>query len=133
MTDSSPPTDTKPEFPPAPTVESLLAAIETLHAIVHGRTAIPPIPVDAENVPQLAELYHDLLELRTAISAMAKGDLATVITRRNFLSASLKAHQANLFHLTWQAQMVESGAIRGLAMNQIPRRSIGRGALGKKP
>jgi two-component sensor histidine kinase len=40
---------------------------------------------------------------------MSQGALATTIDRRNFISASLKSLQANLFHLTWQAQMVAEG------------------------
>jgi two-component sensor histidine kinase len=91
-----------------PSVAELLAAIERLHAVAHGR-AVGPCPAEVENVPYLAELYHDLSELRSVTGNLARGELATAITRRNFISGFLKTHQANLYHLTWQAQMVAAG------------------------
>src|SRR5689334_20966723 len=91
-----------------PTVEQLLAALARLHEVIHGRTI--PLPDAADDrIPLFTDLYHDLVELRVTLSAMARGDLATASIRRNFLSAALKSHQANLFHLTWQAQMVAAG------------------------
>jgi two-component sensor histidine kinase len=91
-----------------PTVTELQAVIERLRAVLHGRD-VPPAPPESAAVPGLAELHHDLVELRSVISAMAQGELATAITRRNYVSSSLKTLQANLYHLTWQAQMVAAG------------------------
>lgn len=65
--------------------------------------------VDSQENPVLKQLVEDFMLIRDFTHAISNGDLSQTLEMKGFWAGALKALQANLRHLTWQAKMVESG------------------------
>lgn len=65
--------------------------------------------VDSQENPVLKQLVDDFMLIRDFTHAISNGDLSQTLEMKGFWAGALKALQANLRHLTWQAKMVESG------------------------
>jgi diguanylate cyclase (GGDEF)-like protein len=73
----------------------------------------PRPPAGNEDIaPRLAEILEYVGHLRNILSAFSKGSIDEPVNIRGFLGGHLKALQANLRHLTWQAHMVAQGDLR---------------------
>ena len=59
--------------------------------------------------PSLRQLIEDFIAIRDFTHAISNGDLTQNLELKGFWAGALKALQANLRHLTWQARMVASG------------------------
>lgn len=72
---------------------------------------IPPdVTTECEYAPELQALASYLSEVQRFALALANGDLtASMKPQRGPMVGSLKALQANLRHLTWQAQRIADG------------------------
>ena len=55
------------------------------------------------------ELYQRLQDVRILTAALAAGDLGQSVRSKGYLVGTLKALQANLRHLTWQAKRIADG------------------------
>jgi len=60
-------------------------------------------------IPQIGQLQQEIMEVRTFVDKLARGDLSMTISAKGFVCGSLKAVEANLKHLNWQAQMIAQG------------------------
>jgi len=76
---------------------------------LRNATEAPEIPAPFANDPKFLQYHENSLELRTIISAFAKGDLSATIRARGFVVGACKALQANLRHMTWVVQQIEHG------------------------
>ena len=74
-----------------------------------NESEVPEIPEELRDCEHFTTVLSRLEELRIIVSGFARGDLAHMIKMRGFVAGGLKALQANLRHLTWQAQQVERG------------------------
>lgn len=59
--------------------------------------------------PDLQKLYDHILAIRELSLTLGKGNLECNVTERGFLLSNMKALQANLRHLTWQAKRISEG------------------------
>lgn len=69
----------------------------------------PAVDTDWASVDSAQTLYAELIALREALYAVSVGDFASSVALHGYLGGTLKALQANLRHLAWQARMVASG------------------------
>ena len=75
----------------------------------------PSAPSEAELPEFLRECEkfqatsHLLYEIRALTGALSRGDLEYHCTAKGYVAGALKAFQANLRHLTWQAQRIAEG------------------------
>ena len=75
----------------------------------------PSVPSEAElpeslrDCEKMQTTNHLLHEIRAMTGALSKGDLEYHCTAKGYVVGSLKAFQANLRHLTWQAQRIAEG------------------------
>lgn len=60
-------------------------------------------------VEGFSALYTTIHEVRSAMMALASGDLNYKIRQKGFLPGTVKALQAALHHLNWQTKMIASG------------------------
>ena len=65
--------------------------------------------IDSQENPVIKQLVEDFMVIRDFTHAISNGDLSQNLEIKGFWAGALKALQANLRHLTWQAKMVESG------------------------
>ena len=73
--------------------------------------AKPPEPPEDAS-PLLMDLVAYLNGLRQMLAAFSSGNIEHPVNIRGFVGGHLKALQANLRHLTWQARMVSQGDLR---------------------
>ncbi len=71
-----------------------------------------PPALPANSPAELAQLAAYVQGLRQALAAFASGNIDSSIDLRGYVGGNLKALQANLRHLTWQARMVARGDLR---------------------
>lgn len=70
----------------------------------------PEIPAPFADDAKFLQYHENTLALRNMISAFAKGDFSVTVGReKGFVAGACKALQANLRHMTWVAQQIESG------------------------
>ncbi len=69
----------------------------------------PALPAEWSTVEAAQTLHADLITLRQAMYEASVGDFSSPATLPGYLGGVLKALQANLRHLAWQARMVASG------------------------
>lgn len=69
-------------------------------------SAVPP---QVAGDPAFEKLVALLGDLRTLSAALSAGDVHRLVYSRGFVVSCLKALQANLRHLTWQAGMIAEG------------------------
>ncbi len=90
---------------PSPDLDSTCALLGDIL-----RAKIPPdLPAELAGEHKVSRLYHELLELRHFIAAIAGGDLSTNAGIKGYTAGALKTLQANLKHMTWQTQMIADG------------------------
>lgn len=92
-----------------PFVQVLEQVVQVLDQAVSDPNPPPGLPGDLQACPALSRLYTKLLELRTYLLALVKGELSQELHLKGYLAGALKALQANLRHLTWQTQMIAAG------------------------
>ncbi len=98
-----------PPGEPEPRTEELL--IGHLLSILQSASADPEqgIPNSLKGLENVESLLSLIWEIRKMIEALSKGDLDHACQAKGFVAGSLKAFQANLRHLTWQAQRIAEG------------------------
>jgi diguanylate cyclase (GGDEF)-like protein len=72
-------------------------------------TKLPAPPPWVEEIPEFAQLLDDLAALRRFIQSLCVGDLNKTLLIKGYTAGALKMLQANLRHLTWQAQAIAEG------------------------
>lgn len=87
--------------------------INYVHAVL-SRKAIESdeIPENIRHVGGMQQLYELLWGIRRITEALGKGELTYNCNERGYVIGSLKALQANLRHLTWQARCIAKGEYR---------------------
>jgi diguanylate cyclase (GGDEF)-like protein len=99
-----------PDFQVTPPTSQLLSsAIRALDQAMSAPNPATDLAADLRGYPDLSLLYSKLIDLRNFILALVQGDLAEELPLKGVLAGALKAFQANLRHLTWQAKMIASG------------------------
>ena len=83
--------------------------LEILSGIVFGDSLPQTVPTSLEGYPRFSNLYQALLNIKEFILALSKGDLSSSLKQKGILAGELKSLQANLKHLTWQAQRIATG------------------------
>lgn len=76
-----------------------------LRSALNDRQPLPPDPSDTE----LVGIYDALMEIRGFLACLVQGDLTGSLSSRGHLCGQFKSLQANLRHLTWQAQRIAEG------------------------
>lgn len=69
----------------------------------------PDLPPELADNADFGNIHSYLVELRKLLEDYAKGDFSRDIRLRGVVAGRLKALQANMLHLIWQMQQVESG------------------------
>jgi diguanylate cyclase (GGDEF)-like protein len=92
-----------------PFAQLLNQAVKALDQAVSDPNPNPVLTGDLQGYPALSHLYTNLLNIRTFLLALVKGELSQVLHLKGYLAGALKALQANLRHLTWQTQMIAAG------------------------
>ncbi len=88
---------------------------EVLIALVRNYLCSPNPPKDEDIPPELQdsdafrEIVDIFMALRKILVDLARGSLEDPVQLRGFMGGNLKALQANLRHLTWQAEQVANG------------------------
>lgn len=90
-------------------IDLLEAAVRDLSAAVNGHQDPGELDPILAGHPDFLELRRQLIEIREFVLAIANGELGFKAAQKGYLIGALKTLQANLRHLTWQAQMVSSG------------------------
>lgn len=87
--------------------------INYVHAVL-SRKAIESdeIPENIRHAGGMQQLYELLWGIRRMTEALGKGELTYNCNERGYVIGSLKALQANLRHLTWQARCIAKGEYR---------------------
>ena len=85
---------------------------DTLAAIYAWLTSPKPPEFSPEGSPELQEIILYIQSLRQIMAAFSSGNIDEPVEIRGYLGGHLKALQANLRHLTWQAHMVAKGDLR---------------------
>jgi diguanylate cyclase (GGDEF)-like protein len=83
--------------------------LEILSGVVFGDSLPQTVPTYLEGYPRFSNLYQALLNIKEFILALSKGDLSSSLKQKGILAGELKSLQANLKHLTWQAQRIATG------------------------
>lgn len=86
-------------------VSAVTAHIKKL--LVGGKT--PELTPELADAPGVREIHDYLLELRKQLGEYAKGDFSTEIKMRGTMAGLIKTLQANMKHLIWQMENVQSG------------------------
>jgi len=71
-------------------------------------TSIPP---ELQNNAKLAELLKQILEVRTVLASLSKGDLSAPVTLRGHMGGLLKSFQGNVRHMLWMISQVAEGRL----------------------
>ncbi|MCC8189293.1 MAG: GGDEF domain-containing protein, partial [Planctomycetes bacterium] len=70
---------------------------------------IPELTPELAAHPDLADIHHYIVELRHQLGGYTKGDFSSEIKLRGVVAGMVKSLQANMRHLIWQMERVESG------------------------
>ncbi len=87
---------------------SLDVALDAVRSLLLSGT-VPELPVELRQNARLGALLEQLTELQRFCLSIARGDLSPQLQARGLMAGSLKDLQANLRHLTWQAQVIAGG------------------------
>ena len=90
-------------------LELLELAIKTLQDSLSSRTVPQNLPHELIQLDGYPQLHEMLVDIRSAIMAIATGNLSYKISTKGYLSGAIKTLQASLHHLTWQTKMIASG------------------------
>lgn len=88
--------------------DQLSAALEAIQDALNSPIPAPLSP-ELQTIPMLVNLRESIIALRQFTLALANGDLSQALPLKGDFAGVLKSLQANLRHLTWQAQMIASG------------------------
>lgn len=88
---------------------SLDRALAALGQVAFGSTPPETAAQLLPGNPAFATLFDGLKAVRAHLLEMARGNLAGELKVRGYLAGALKTLQANLRHLTWQAQKIAAG------------------------
>ena len=91
---------------PSDPFEPVSRAIE--HILTTGNEA-DGLPDDLKNSEGYKRLVSAMRALDNFVIGMAKGDLSVPLTLKGTVAGTLKQLQANLRHLTWQAETIAAG------------------------
>lgn len=83
-------------------------AIRHMEQLLSARVA-PPLPPELASCESMEHLHAGVLAWREYMTLLANGDISQEIPMRGFLAGLLKAHIANLRHLTWQVEQISKG------------------------
>ena len=84
-------------------------AIAALRSLITQATVPDSLSPELKEHGEFMELYQRLQDVRILTAALAAGDLAQSVRSKGYLVGTLKALQANLRHLTWQAKRIADG------------------------
>ncbi|MDR0389986.1 MAG: GGDEF domain-containing protein [Spirochaetaceae bacterium] len=85
-----------------------LPILEHLTKLInHGQP--PELNKTLRDIPGLAELHDQLIQIREALFAFSSGDLSQSMQSRGFIAGCIKSLQAHLRHMVWQVKQVEQG------------------------
>ena len=84
-------------------------AIAALRSLIAQATVPDSLSPELKEHGEFMELYQRLQDVRILTAALAAGDLAQSVRSKGYLVGTLKALQANLRHLTWQAKRIADG------------------------
>ena len=70
---------------------------------------VPAIPEPFAEDADFMNYHKKNVELRSALNALASGDLSVPIKAKGFIADSYKSLQANLRHMMWKVNQVEAG------------------------
>jgi diguanylate cyclase (GGDEF)-like protein len=85
------------------------STLEILSCIVFGDRPPRSVPASLEDHPPFSRLCRALSDIKDFTLALSQGDLSASLRQRGILAGALKSLQANLKHLTWQAQRIATG------------------------
>jgi diguanylate cyclase (GGDEF)-like protein len=102
------------DTPCSPSSDEGLARQEQIVQYVHTLLTSPSLseedfPEHLRAVPNMEQLNATLWAIRNLAFSLSKGELDVICRERGFVIGALKAFQANLRHLTWQAQRIAAG------------------------
>ncbi len=83
-------------------------ALAHIRALLHDREA-PEVPAGLAGDPAMRTLHQELLALRRTLLEFSGGDFSRAVPLKGFAGGTLKALQAAMRHLTWQARRVAEG------------------------
>ncbi len=83
--------------------------IQEIRTILNMSTPQEALPEHLAQIDGMIELHAEIWGLRKLALAISQGDLNYISRQRGFTIGALKALQANLRHLTWQAQCIARG------------------------
>jgi len=84
-------------------------ALRAFHSAVFGLADLAALPPALQARAPMVEFFSALVKLRQFTLALANGDLSQALVLKGSMAGALKALQANLRHLTWQAQLIAGG------------------------
>lgn len=70
---------------------------------------VPEFPEEFADDKTFVSLHDTLVGLRRHMASISRGILLNDVQERGFMAGMLKAHLANLRHLTWQVEQVSQG------------------------
>jgi len=87
--------------------EQVLRHVHTV--LVNPKTVEQPLPESLAGLDKMPEVHALLWGLRHLAESLARGELDYSCLERGYVVGGLKSLQANLRHLTWQAQRIAEG------------------------
>ena len=91
--------------------EALAVARQVLDFVerLQNDRKIPSIPEPFADDADFLKYHKKIVELRGTLIALGRGDLSVPITEMGFIAGACKSLQANLRHMVWKVNQVETG------------------------
>jgi signal transduction histidine kinase len=90
--------------------ETVHAILRCISEIMKQGSATSPVPeLDTRDGQVFHEIIDDLTALQQFSRSLAHGSISGNLQVTGYMAGNLKAIQANLLHLTWQAKMISDG------------------------
>ena len=90
--------------------DEVAAVLKTIrNALAKGSADTAKLPISDQNRLTLEALLSDLALLDSFSFHLSNGNLSPEFRMRGKMAGNLKALQANMRHITWQAQQIEKG------------------------
>ena len=70
---------------------------------------IPALPEPFADDADFLRYHEKIVELRNTLTLLSNGDLSVPITSKGFIAGTCKSLQANLRHMMWKVNQVETG------------------------
>jgi len=84
-------------------------ARHVFHVLTSAAAKEEDFPSELRGIEHMEEVHSLLWGIRRLAHSLANGDLEYGCKARGFVAGALKSFQANLRHLTWQAQCISRG------------------------